>query len=323
MTTLNQRTAAMVERLIGEKDELRLEIAEGAGGVRLIDAGIRAAGGLEAGCRVAEITLAGLGRVRLVPAAGSQQTPCVQIHTDQPLLACMASQYAGWQIRGRGFFAMGSGPMRALAAVEPLYEKIGYRETADVAVGVLETRDAPPTETIDKIASSCGVRPERLTLILAPTASIVGTIQVVARTVETALHQLLELDFPLDRIVSGWGVAPMPPVAADDLTAIGHTNDAVLYGSEVTLWIRGAGLDWQATLAQVPSCESSDFGRPFLEIFESYERDFYKIDPRLFSPAVVSVIDLDSGKFRRFGRRNESVLARWLDAPAGRCGSDA
>ena len=33
---------------------------------------------------------------------------------------------------------------------------------------------------------------------------------------------------------------------------------------------------------------SPDYGRPFSEIFAGYNNDFYRIDPMLFSPAVIS-----------------------------------
>ena len=43
----------------------------------------------------------------------------------------MASQYAGWAIDPEGFFAMGSGPLRARARVEKeLFGKLGYAEEA-------------------------------------------------------------------------------------------------------------------------------------------------------------------------------------------------
>jgi methenyltetrahydromethanopterin cyclohydrolase len=60
---------------------------------------------------------------------------------------------------------------------------------------------------------------------------------------------------------------------------------------------------------RVPSSASPDFGRPFGEIFKRYEHDFYRIDPLLFSPAVVNFIDATTGKPQRFGRLAPTVLA--------------
>src|SRR5262249_18374313 len=157
-------------------------------------------------------------------------------------------------------------------------------------------------EVCKKIASQCGVALEKVTLLVARTASLAGTIQVVARSVETALHKLHELGYDLKNIVSGFGSAPLPPVAADDLVGIGRTTAAVLYGGEVTLWVRDSDERLAAIGPRIPSSASHDFGEPFAAIFERYGRDFYKIDPLLFSPAVVTLMNLTSGKPHRFGQ---------------------
>jgi methenyltetrahydromethanopterin cyclohydrolase len=223
----------------------------------------------------------------------------------------MASQYAGWEIRGDKFFAMGSGPMRAAAGREDLFNDIGHRERPDRCVGVLESGKLPPEGAVLDIAAKCGVTPDRLTLVAARTASPAGTVQIVARSVETALHKLHVLGFDLMRIVRGSGRAPLPPIADNDLRAIGWTNDAILYGARVTLAIRG-GLGDLATMGpRVPSCASTDFGRPFAEIFARYDHDFYRIDPLLFSPATVTFVDADERHKQPsvFGRVASHVLA--------------
>ncbi|HEV3023547.1 MAG TPA: methenyltetrahydromethanopterin cyclohydrolase, partial [Pirellulales bacterium] len=147
-------------------------------------------------------------------------------------------------------------------------------------------------------------------LLAARTASQAGTVQIVARSVETALHKLHELGFDLTRVESGWGVAPLPPPAADDLAGIGRTNDAILYGALVTLWVRGDDTSLESVGPRVPSSASPDHGEPFARIFERYDRDFYKIDPLLFSPAVVTLANLDSGHSFRFGRQLPDVIGR-------------
>ena len=299
---LNRRAAQLCESILSDAAGLRIEVHRVADAT-VLDCGVRASGGLEAGLRLAEICLAGLGQVSIVPAPRELSAgPAVQVLTDHPVAACMASQYAGWQIGGEKFFAMGSGPMRAAAGKEPLLEKIGWQETSDVAVGVLESRKLPPEAVVVDIARQCGVEPPRLTLLVAPTASQAGTVQVVARSIETALHKLGELGFELSRIESGYGLAPLPPVAHDDLAGIGRTNDAILYGGEARLWVRGDDASLKQIGPQVPSSASSDHGRPFAEIFERYNRDFYKIDPHLFSPAVVTFHNLDTGNTFRFGQ---------------------
>jgi methenyltetrahydromethanopterin cyclohydrolase len=200
--------------------------------------------------------------------------------------------------------------MRALACKEPLFERLGYRERAAKGVGVLECRKAPSEAAIESVASACGIDATNLSLLYAPTGSLAGALQVVARSVETALHKLAELDFDLSRIVSAIGTAPLPPVSRDDLAMIGRTNDAILYGARVLLFVRGDDEHLSETGPRVPSCASSDHGAPFIEIFKRYNNDFYAVDPHLFSPAEVTFQNLDTGYVHRFGRIEPDILKR-------------
>jgi methenyltetrahydromethanopterin cyclohydrolase len=308
---LNERALRVAEELIARARELRCTVQINGAGTTVIDAGVEATGGLAAGRLVAIACTARLAEISLIPAGHAPSGgPAVMVQTDQPLAACLGAQYAGWQLAHEKYFAMGSGPMRAVAAKEAMLQELGLSETADQVIGVLETSGSPPDELCKKIAADCGIPPERLTLIVARTASIAGAVQVVARSVETALHQLHELRFDLTRIVSAWGIAPLPPVAKTDVTAIGWTNDAVLYGAEVSLWVRGDDHSLVDAGQQVPSCSSRDYGAPFGEIFERFGRDFYRIDPKLFSPAQVTLINVDTGRTHRFGQTNPAVLKK-------------
>jgi methenyltetrahydromethanopterin cyclohydrolase len=309
--SLNKTAHLLARQLVEQAARTRISVSTSARGSTLIDCGISAPGGLEAGKALAEICLAGLGQVQFVPGAAELWPgPAVAVRTDFPVLACMAAQYAGWKVQHEAFFAMGSGPMRAAAGKEALFEKLDFHERSDVAVGALETRTPPPDDVLHSLAEACGVADERLTVLVAPTASQAGSVQIAARSVETALHKLLELGFDINRVESGYGVAPLPPVACDDLSAIGRTNDAVLYGAVVTLWVRGEDESLCAIGPKTPSSASSDFGEPFGEIFKRYGGDFYRIDPLLFSPAVVTFSNLDTGSTFRFGHTLPRVIHR-------------
>src|SRR6202795_3391827 len=120
---------------------LRIQVHTTTAGARLLDCGIKTPGGLQAGLALARVCLAGQAEIALVPGEGAGiACPAVVVTTDHPVLACMACQYAGWQIAVGKFFAMGSGPMRAAYGKEELFEQIPGKEQAPVAVGVLETR---------------------------------------------------------------------------------------------------------------------------------------------------------------------------------------
>jgi len=152
-----------------------------------------------------------------------------------------------------------------------------------------------------------------LMLAIAPTASLVGSVQVAARVVETGLHKMTELGFDVEQVVAGFGTCPLAPVASDDLKAIGLTNDAVLYGGQAYYAVQATDEALEQIIDQIPSSASRDYGKPFYEIFQAYEGDFYKIDPLLFSPAEVIINNLTSGKTFRAGRPNLEVLRGILE----------
>ena len=308
---LNRWALWVVEALLARAEERRVAVHPIEGGGRYVDCGIEARGGWLAGVELARICMGDLAQVSIMPGdVGGRAVPLIQVVTDHPVQACLASQYAGWALKDGKFFAMGSGPMRAAAGNEAIYDVIGYRETAEAVVGILETRKPPTAAIVAKIASSCKVEAKAVTLLVAPTASLAGGVQIVARSVETALHKLAELKFELSRIVSAYGTAPLPPVAADDLSAIGRTNDAVLYGVRVVLAVTGDDASLESVGAKVPSSASRDYGEPFANIFARYNNDFYAVDPHLFSPAEVFFHNVETGNVCAFGCHNPEVLAR-------------
>jgi methenyltetrahydromethanopterin cyclohydrolase len=312
--SLNRRALCVVEALLARGEECRVAVHSIDGGGRYIDCGIGVRGGLIAGIELARVCLGDLGQVAIVPGdVAGRAAALIQVVADHPVIACLASQYAGWALNDGKFFAMGSGPMRAAAGTEAIYDVIGHREEASAIVGVLETRKPPPPAIVAKIASACRVEPANVTLLVAPTASLAGGVQIVARSVETALHKLAELKFDLTRIVAAHGTAPLPPVAANDLVAIGRTNDAILYGASVVLAVTGDDASLESIGSRVPSSSSHDYGEPFGTIFARYNNDFYAVDPHLFSPAEVVLQNIETGKQHRFGEVNHEVLARSFD----------
>jgi methenyltetrahydromethanopterin cyclohydrolase len=308
--SLNQLAAPLVAALLKDAVALRLGVGRDASGATLVDAGIDAPGGIEAGRRIAEICLGGLGRVTLSATSGAAWPASVTVHTADPVLACLGSQYAGWSLKHEKFFALGSGPGRSLAGKEELFTELGYRDRAADAVLVLEVDRAPPTALLQETAADCGVAPDHLTVIMTPTQSLAGAVQICARSLEVALHKAHALKFPLERIIDGIGMAPLPPPAPDFVQAMGRTNDAILYGGMVQLFVSGAEAEAKALADNLPSGASRDYGKPFADTFAACKGDFYQIDPMLFSPGVVQVTALASGRSFRRGKLDPAILAR-------------
>ncbi|ACA20068.1 methenyltetrahydromethanopterin cyclohydrolase [Methylobacterium sp. 4-46] len=313
--SVNALATPLVEALVADAAKLRLSVSAKSGEARLVDAGAQARGSIEAGRRIAEICLGGLGTVTIAPAGPVAAWPVtVTVHSADPVLACLGSQYAGWSLADEGgssgFFALGSGPGRAAAAAEHLFEELHYRDHAAQIALVLESASAPPASVVAKVAEAAGVTPDAVTFIYAPTQSLAGATQVVARVLEVALHKAHSVGFDLAKVVDGIGAAPLSPPHPDFIQAMGRTNDAIIYGGRVQLFVEADDAEARGLAEALPSTTSRDHGAPFAEIFARFNGDFYAIDKHLFSPAEVVVTSLLSGTSHRAGRLVPELVER-------------
>lgn len=308
---LNQAALAVCNRAVSRAEQLGIRHHQLPCGAHLIDFGVQCHGGLAAGVELARLTLSDMADIALV--AGDRHVwagPWLQVSTERPVQACMFSQYAGWPVKHEKFFAMGSGPMRVHRGREELLKEFAAMDPQSVAVGSLECDQLPDCSTAKSIADECGLQPADLWLAVAPTRSLAGCVQVVARSVETTLHKMHQLHFDLDQVRSAYGLAPVPPPTPDMAAGIGRTNDAILYGSSVTLWLEAEDQEIERIGAKLPSNSSCDFGLPFAQIFKRYEYDFYKVDSGLFSPAAVTLVNLKSGRAWCFGGLRSDLITR-------------
>ncbi|WP_250529631.1 methenyltetrahydromethanopterin cyclohydrolase [Caballeronia sp. ATUFL_F1_KS4A] len=318
--SVNASSERLVARLIDDAARLHVDVTRTDGGTVIVDAGVDAKGSADAGILIARICMGGLGRVARRSAFDDAPLwpSFIEVHTSNPVLACLASQYAGWslsatkeQTGGKKFFSLGSGPARALACKEPLFDELGYRDRHDRGALVMEVDRLPPQVVIDKVLNDCGLAPDKLVIAVTPTQSVAGTVQVVARVVEVALHKTHVLGVDLAEIVEGSGSAPLPPPAPDGIQAMGRTNDAILYGGRVHLTVKSDAVA-KRLAAELPSSNARDYGRPFAEIFTSFNYDFYQIDPALFAPAEAWVSSLESGATYHAGKVDKPLLdAQW------------
>ena len=311
--SMNERAAALVDALVADADALGIEVQHAGLRARAWSiAALRPA----ADCRPAWASRAacmgGLGRIDpMAVTVGERTWPGVGVAVDQPAAACLAAQYAGWKLEHEDFFAMASGPGRALARAEDLFDGAGLatsKPTGRSCAWRPARRRRRRSST--RWRSAVGCEPSAVTFLIAPTASICGSVQISARVVETALHKLHELGVDPARVRSGWGCCPIAPVAADDPAAIGRTNDAVLYGGTVHLWIEGADEEVADLAQRLPSAASEAFGTPFGELLAAADWNFYDIDPMLFSPAAVTLTSTESGRAHHGGGLAPEVLER-------------
>jgi len=308
--SVNERANLLVAQLVSNANTLQLGVSKHESGCTIVDAGIKSAGSSEAGRLIAEICMGGLGAVTLQEDNRFVgYSDAISVTSNHPVLACLASQYAGWALSHEKFFSLGSGPARALAQREDLFKELAYTDSADSTCIVLETDKIPPVEVIEKIVRDTKIPAEKLTIILTPTTSIAGVVQIVGRVLEVALHKAHTIHFPLENIVSGSGMAVLPPVSKDFMTAMGRTNDAILFGGEVDLQVRCEDSAAAELAANLPSSSSKDYGKTFGQVFKFYNMDFYKIDAMLFSPAKVTVTNLQTGNVFEGGQLNADLIA--------------
>jgi len=300
MISVNKKAQTLVDDLILNKSYYRVDVSKGHKNVTIIDAGINALGNIEAGRIISEICLGGLGRVHILNTFQAPEWPLtVHVNSNDPVIACLGSQYAGWSLsskeEGVKFNALGSGPGRALALKEALFEDINYADKNDKTCIVMEVDCFPPKDIIEKIEKDTNVKAENITIILTPTSSIAGNLQVVSRVLEVALHKAHELKFPMNEIIEGFGSAPIPPTSPEFLTAMGRTNDAIIFAGVTQLFVNTSDDMAKDLCNKMPSSTSNDYGKPFADIFKDYEYDFFKIDGNLFSPSKVIISNIKTG----------------------------
>ncbi len=316
MVSVNLEAKKTVDVMIEKAEELNIAVSELSNGATVLDCGVNVTGSFKAGELYTKVCLGGLADVGIsIPGDLSEKfaLPSVKIKTDSPSISTLGSQKAGWSVSVGDFFALGSGPARALS-LKPAetYEEIDYKDDADIAILTLESDVLPTEEVADYIAEECKVEVSNVFLLVAPTSSLVGSIQIAGRVVENGTYKMLEaLKFDVNKVKHAAGIAPIAPIDPDGLKAMGKTNDAVLFGGRTYYYIESEeGDDIASVAAKLPSSAADGYGKPFFDVFKEAEFDFYKIDKGMFAPAEVVINDLTTGKLYKEGYVNADLLKK-------------
>ena len=313
--SVNQMAWKIAQKLIDNPESYGVIVSKSTAGATIIDAGIKASGGFQAGKKLTELCLGGAGKAQLgFKTYGDLTFPSITVSSDFPAIATLGSQFAGWRIKDGDQIAIGSGPIRALALKpKDVFEEIGYKDQSDKAVLTLESNVMPSDALIEKVTIASNIKAENLIIVVASTASIAGLTQVAGRVVEVGIHKLRTLGLSPLVIRYALGFAPIPPLGTDFEVAMARTNDAILYGGTVYLTVDyDDEAKLQSILQQAPSMASKDYGKPFLQIFREADKDFYKIDHGLFAPANLIINNAKTGRTFKAGQINPKVLAQSL-----------
>ena len=316
MVSVNVEAKKVVDKMIDDADALKIAVSKLSNGATVIDCGVNVEGSLKAGQLYTEVCLGGLADVGIsIPGDLSEKfaLPSVKVKTDYPAISTLGAQEAGWSVSVGDFFALGSGPARALSLnPKETFDAIGYKDDADLAILTLESDVLPGEDVAQYVADECDVDVENVYLLVAPTSSFVGSIQIAGRVVENGVYKMLEfLGFDVTKIKHAAGIAPIAPVTPDGLKAMGRTNDAVLFGGRTYYYLESEeGDDIEALAKQVPSSAADGYGEPFYDTFKAAGFDFYKIDKGMFAPAEVVINDFTTGKVYKEGFVNADLLKK-------------
>lgn len=213
----------------------------------------------------------------------------VSVETMDPISALLRCQFAGWQFKLGKESGMISGPIRAVRAREEYFEEFGGKETANVAIGVLECPELPSEALIAEIANQTSMHPKALILACARTGSRAAAVQVAARTCEAGIHGIHDLGFDVTRIKRVRGNTLLIPYETNDWTALDQANTTNTYAGFVEIWVTSDIVSTREVMENAVSSAAASYGSTFAEAFEAAGCEFSNMDAEFFRPAKIRV----------------------------------
>lgn len=319
--SVNEIGLEIVSPILDNPRRYGAEVHKAAGGATVVDLGVNVPGSWLAAKLFVEACFGGLAEVTFGRLAlRDLEVPTVNIVIDDPMLSVVACHGGAWKLGDGEFAAMGSGPARARARADRWARKLDYRDPAPVALLHLQMPTLPGDDLLQRVAGACEIPQQRLTALVAPSASLVGSVQVASRAFEQCLVALgRTTDFDVSTVVHGDSTAPVAPVIDDETIAFGRINDALVYGGASGLWIRHP--DDEAVRRATESIPFSlhageYYGRSYRELFEAHNRSIYNIPANLDAPAKMTMYNLTTGSVFTAGEINVDRLYRSFTEPA-------
>jgi methenyltetrahydromethanopterin cyclohydrolase len=276
--SVNKLGYEIVKEMIRDCDRLNIAVNELKNGTTVLDCGVNAPGGYKAGEYASKLRMGGLAEVQITNVTyGDTSLPTAVVYTDFPSMIGLCT-YVWYGIVPQPFdtkaefSAWISGPGRVLArAPQKVFDKIDYEDNSDVAVLVVQSRKLPDEKVANYLAEKCKVSPKNLYLVVTPTESVAGSVQVVAVSgLEDTFWRLTEFfGIPYARIKHALGSTPIPPIhpRVYEVPCI-TSDDAIRYGGIVHYWIESVeGEDLEAIVkSMVIENYPVNYGKSYYQI---------------------------------------------------------
>lgn len=315
MFSVNKQAMKIVGKIIQEHELLNVGVERLANGSTVIDMGVNYPGGWEAARNYAEVTLGGLGRVQYgIFELNGLELPQVEVYSDRPAIACLGSQLSGWPLyevkTEAGIVPLISGPVRALAKKDKFAQIVPYQDRYEKVVAVLQGRELPDAKFTAYLARECNVPPENVYVLAAATGSLVGFVNVAARTLETSIWRLHQLGLDINSIISAWGKAPVPPVTQDEYTAMVRVNTYTYYGGEVGFLLECRDADIAKILPDITLSPrtTAQYGIPFGKLLQDAGGDIFHMTEFVHSVTKVNFYNRTTGNTFQWGAIDYQML---------------
>ncbi len=314
MFSINQQAVKIVkEKILPYAEQLNCKVHHLRNGATVIDMGVVAQGGWQAGKLVVEATIGGMGHVDFGQYhLGETILPSIDVYIDRPVEATLSSQFSGWKMPGKdipGYInPIGSGPARAIARNDIFSQSWHYQDVHHETVFAAQTQELPDESVAEMVAEACKLSPQNVFILATKTASLAGSIQVCSRTVEASVWRLFRKGFDIGKIISGMGTCPVAPPVKDELIAMDRVNTALLYGVTVRYIVDCSDEEIEAVINIAPFNASKRFGERFIDIFEEGKRDFYIVDKDIHTVARYEIVNYATGNSFSGGVIREDMM---------------
>ncbi len=314
MISVNEKSVRIAEQIVADPEAYKAKVHR-IRGAYIIDCGVEADGGWESARMVTEILFGGLNQISygIFPERiGNVYYNCVNVFSDYTVLQQAACNISGWELRPGKYAPVLAGPGRTLARKPGDWLEVysDYQDRYTKAVLTVEKGSIMSEDEVQDLIDAVGIDPQNLYIILAASGSTVCSVEVAARILEQTLHRLREEGFNLDSIVEAHGFCVIPPVAKDDLIAMGRVNDVLMYGGQSTYTVDCEDSEIEAVIDKITCDKSPVYGTMFKEIYQQYGCDFYQVPMQTYSPAKVVIINQRTGRVFTAGEFNLEVLAQ-------------